>query len=57
MAIPAVGGTINILTNAANLKGGNVSTSIGNDGYTKYSTLYHLAYLIMVCCHYAIDSY
>ena len=39
LAIPAVGGTINILTNAAEFKkGGNVSTSIGNDGYTKYST-------------------
>ena len=49
LAIPAVGGTINILTNAAEFKkGGNVSTSIGNDGYTKYSILYHLAYLTMV---------
>lgn len=39
LAIPAVGGTINILTNAAEFKkGGNVSTSIGNDGYTKHST-------------------
>ena len=39
LAIPAVGGTINILTNAAEFKkGGNVSSSIGNDGYTKYST-------------------
>ena len=37
LAIPAVGGTINILTNAAEFKkGGNVTTSIGNDGYTKY---------------------
>lgn len=37
LAIPAVGGTINILTNAAEFKkGGNVSSSIGNDGYTKY---------------------
>ena len=39
LAIPAVGGTINILTNAAEFKkGGNVSSSVGNDGYTKYST-------------------
>ena len=39
MAIPAVGGSINILTNAADFKkGGKVSTTIGNDGYTKYST-------------------
>ena len=37
LAIPAVGGTINILTNAAEFKrGGNVSTSVGNNGYTKY---------------------
>lgn len=37
LAIPAIGGTINILTNAAEFKkGGNVSTSIGNNGYTKY---------------------
>ena len=39
LAIPAVGGTINILTNAAEFKkGGNVSSSVGNDGYTKQST-------------------
>ena len=39
LAIPAVGGTINILTNAAEFKkGGNVSSSVGNDGYTKHST-------------------
>ena len=38
LAIPAVGGSINILTNAADFKrGGKVSTTIGNDGYTKYS--------------------
>tara|TARA_B100000035_G_scaffold192613_1_gene164412 strand:- start:4862 stop:7648 length:2787 start_codon:yes stop_codon:yes gene_type:complete len=38
LAIPAVGGTINILTNAAEFKkGGNVSTSIGNNGYTKHA--------------------
>jgi len=37
LAIPAVGGTINILTNAAEFKkGGNVSTSVGNNGYTKH---------------------
>ena len=37
LAIPAIGGTINILTNAAEFKkGGNVSTSVGNNGYTKY---------------------
>ena len=38
LAIPAVGGSINILTNAADFKrGGKVTTTIGNDGYTKYS--------------------
>ena len=38
LAIPAVGGTINILTNAAEFKkGGIVSSSIGNDGYTKHT--------------------
>ena len=38
LAIPAVGGTINILTNAARFKkGGKVSTTIGNNGYTKYA--------------------
>jgi len=38
LAIPAVGGTINILTNAAKFKkGGKVSTTIGNNGYTKYA--------------------
>ena len=41
LAIPAVGGTINILTNAAEFKkGGNVSTSVGNNGYTKYAVSY-----------------
>ena len=38
LAIPAVGGTINILTNAAEFKkGGIVSSSVGNNGYTKHT--------------------
>jgi len=37
IAVPAVGGTINIITNAAEMrKGGAASASIGNDGYQKY---------------------
>ena len=37
LAVPAVGGSINIVTNAADLrKGGTASVSIGNDGYQKY---------------------
>ena len=37
LAIASVGGTINIITNAAELqKGGTASVSVGNDGYQKY---------------------
>ena len=44
LAIPAVGGSINIVTNAADFKkGGSVSTTTGNDGYTKYAlSLIHI---------------
>lgn len=36
LAVPAVGGSINIITNAADFeKGGAVSVSVGNDGYNK----------------------
>ena len=38
LAVPSVGGSINIVTNAADFeKGGSASTTIGNDGYTKYA--------------------
>ena len=38
LAVPAVGGSINIVTNAADFeKGGSASTTVGNDGYTKYA--------------------
>lgn len=37
LAVPAVGGSINIITNAAEMrKGGAVSAAVGNDGYQKY---------------------
>ena len=37
VVVPSVGGSINIITDAAKMKkGGTVSTSIGNDGYLKY---------------------
>lgn len=37
LAVPSVGGSINIITNAAEMrKGGAASVSIGNDGYQKY---------------------
>lgn len=37
LVVPAVGGSINIVTNAADMKkGGVVSAGIGNDGYQKY---------------------
>jgi outer membrane cobalamin receptor len=37
LAVSSVGGTINIITNAAQMqKGGAVSAGIGNDGYQKY---------------------
>ncbi len=37
VAVPSVGGTINILTKSTDVeKGGNVYTGVGNDGYQKY---------------------
>lgn len=37
LAISSVGGTINIITDAAQMqRGGSVSASVGNDGYQKY---------------------
>jgi hypothetical protein len=37
VAVPSVGGTINILTKTTDVeKGGNVYTGVGNDGYQKY---------------------
>jgi CarboxypepD_reg-like domain/TonB-dependent Receptor Plug Domain/TonB dependent receptor-like, beta-barrel len=41
LAVASVGGSINIVTNAAQMKrGGAVSLSLGNDGYQKYSLAY-----------------
>ena len=38
LAVPAVGGSINIITNAAEMrKGGAASATVGNDGYQKYA--------------------
>ncbi len=38
--VPSVGGSINIITNAADFKrGGKASVSIGNDGYQKYGVM------------------
>jgi iron complex outermembrane receptor protein len=40
LAVPAVGGSINIVTNAADFKkGGAVSVGVGNNGYQKYSVV------------------
>ncbi len=37
VAVPSMGGTINIITKSTDVKkGGSVNTSIGNDGYLKY---------------------
>ena len=49
LAIPAVGGTINILTNAAEFKkGGNVSSSMGMTDTQNTVLHYHQGYLTMV---------
>ncbi|MDX1479826.1 MAG: carboxypeptidase-like regulatory domain-containing protein, partial [Saprospiraceae bacterium] len=41
LAVASVGGSINIVTNAADLRqGGTASVSIGNDGYQKYGLSY-----------------
>lgn len=40
LAVPSVGGSINIITNAADFKkGGKFSVGIGNDGYQKYGLM------------------
>ncbi len=40
LAVSSVGGTINIITNAAEMqKGGAVSVGVGNDGYQKYGLM------------------
>ncbi len=40
LAVPTVGGSINIITNATEMeKGGAVSAAIGNDGYQKYGVM------------------
>lgn len=41
LAVSSVGGTINIITNAAQMeKGGSASLTFGNDGYMKYGAVY-----------------
>lgn len=41
LAVSSVGGTINIITNAAEMeKGGSVAATVGNDGYMKYGAVY-----------------
>ncbi len=41
LAVPSVGGSINIITNAAEMeKEGSVIASVGNDGYQKYALMY-----------------
>ena len=38
LAVPTIGGSINIITNAADMrKGGAFGAMVGNDGYNKYS--------------------
>ncbi|WP_434037391.1 TonB-dependent receptor [Formosa sp. 4Alg 33] len=41
VAVPSIGGTINIVTKTTDVeKGGSVGSSVGNDGYLKYGALY-----------------
>lgn len=41
LAVSSVGGSINIITNAAEIaQGGSAGVSVGNDGYQKYSLMY-----------------
>ena len=41
VAVPSIGGTINIISKTTDVEeGGNVSTSLGNDGYTKFAATY-----------------
>ncbi len=42
LVVPSVGGSINIVTNAAAMKkGGSFSITAGNDGYQKYGAVFH----------------
>ncbi|MGB5665399.1 MAG: carboxypeptidase-like regulatory domain-containing protein, partial [Maribacter sp.] len=41
LAVPSIGGTINIITKTTDIEaGGNVYTTLGNDGYQKYGLTY-----------------
>jgi len=41
VAVPSVGGTINILTKTTDVEaGGNIMTTLGNDGYRKFGVTY-----------------
>ncbi|MBT8376165.1 MAG: TonB-dependent receptor [Bacteroidia bacterium] len=41
VAVPSIGGTINILTKTTDAEeGGNILTTLGNDGYTKFGVTY-----------------
>jgi len=41
LAVPSIGGTINILTKTTDIEeGGNVMTTLGNDGFTKFGVTY-----------------
>ena len=41
VAVPSIGGTINILTKTTDAEaGGNIMTSLGNDGYRKFGVTY-----------------
>ncbi|AUC85584.1 TonB-dependent receptor [Polaribacter sp. ALD11] len=41
VAVPSVGGTINIITKTTDIEaGGNIKTSLGNDGYKKFGFTY-----------------
>jgi len=41
VAVPSIGGTINILTKTTDIEeGGNIMTTLGNDGYTKFGVTY-----------------
>jgi outer membrane receptor for Fe3+-dicitrate len=41
VAVPSIGGTINILTKTTDIEeGGSIMTSLANDGYTKYGVTY-----------------
>ncbi|WP_405412156.1 TonB-dependent receptor [Maribacter sp. Asnod1-A12] len=41
IAVPSIGGTINVVTKTTDAEeGGNIITSVGNDGYQKYGATY-----------------